>query len=219
MACESDTAVLGEVRRLLAENDAAGASFLKSGTVSRAWPDSPGNRNVSHLDTVLAGRYRIQRELGRGGNSIVFLASDLQVHAKAVVIKVLQDHAENSEWLSAKFRHEMEALARIRHPGVVSALDIGELPDGRPFLVMEYVDGAPLRSKIQLGGLEFGAVAELVSQIASALDAAHEMGVLHRDLKPGNVMLQRSDRGAINGKLIDFGIPKVEQPEQPEVTD
>src|SRR5437867_1106499 len=174
---------------------------------------------MSYFDTVLAGRYRIERELGRGGNSIVFLASDLQVHAKAVVIKVLQDHAEHSEWLSAKFRHEMEALARIRHPGVVAALDIGALPDGRPFLVMEYVDGAALRSEIRPEGLEFGAIVELVSQIARALDAAHEMGVLHRDLKPENVMLQRSDTSAINVKLIDFGIAKVEEPEQAYVTD
>src|SRR5262245_9513599 len=86
----------------------------------------------------LKGRYVIEKELGRGGIGVVYLAHDEQLHSRPVVIKVLLDQSAESEWFQKHFRGEIEALVRIDHPGVVGALDAGEMPDGKPFLVMQY---------------------------------------------------------------------------------
>jgi serine/threonine-protein kinase len=89
-------------------------------------------------------RYWIEKELARGGFGVVYLARDQQLLSKLVVIKVLQDDANPDPYFQKKFRQEIEALARIDHPGVVGALDVGETPQGKPFLVMQYVEGVTL---------------------------------------------------------------------------
>src|SRR5262245_41406625 len=101
------------------------------------------------------GRYQIQKELGRGGIGVVYLASDEQLVSRQVVIKVIHDHYFRNEWVERKFRHEMEALSRIDHPGVVSVLDAGQMDDGKPFLVMQYIDGILLRELIKPEGMDF----------------------------------------------------------------
>ncbi|HYE72436.1 MAG TPA: protein kinase, partial [Blastocatellia bacterium] len=106
------------------------------------------------------------------------------------------------------FKEEIAALSRIDHPGVVRALDVGDMPDGRAYFVMQYVPGVSLRSVLSSGGLDFDQVAHLVRQMGQALTAAHRQGVVHRDLKPENIMLQPSDEGEYV-KLIDFGIATV----------
>jgi serine/threonine-protein kinase len=104
----------------------------------------------------------------------------------------------------------MEALARIDHPGVVSVMDFGHLSDGRPFLVMQYVPGKPLRELIPREGMPLGRMAAIVLQTGRALTAAHEVGVCHRDLKPANIMVQPLTGGEEQVKLIDFGIASVQ---------
>src|ERR1700687_202905 len=133
--------------------------------------------------TQLKGRYLIERELGSGGFGTVFLARDTQLHNKAVVVKILRDLRDDG-WARKKFVAECEALARINHPGVVQVLDDGETTDHQPFLVMQFVDGATLRSAIGASGMDLGRVGRIVEQIGQALTAAHEHGVVHRDLKP-----------------------------------
>lgn len=166
----------------------------------------------NNFGLLLKDRYLIERELGRGGLGVVYLARDTQLVNRAVVIKVLV--AEGSDerynlWYQRKFKQEMEALARINHPGVVGVFDTGEMPDGKPFLVMQFVEGQTLRSVMILPGMEFGRVANIVRQMGQALTAAHEKGVFHRDLKPENIMLEDLGRGHEQVKLIDFGVARI----------
>src|SRR5262249_60220547 len=134
--------------------------------------------------TMLGERYLIERKIGRGGVGIVFLARDKRLHDAPVVIKLLAEgllDLENRAWFEKKFRQEVYALARIDHPGVVRALDVGELPDGRAYLVMQYVSGMSLRSVIQPQrrpqgpqGMELQRAADLLRQMGQALSAAHQ---------------------------------------------
>jgi predicted Ser/Thr protein kinase len=160
----------------------------------------------------LKDRYVVEKELGRGGIGVVYLARDEQLHSRPVVIKVLLDQTAGSEWFQKKFRGEIEALVRIDHPGVVGALDTGQMPDGKPFLVMQYVAGSTLRSMMNAGALDVPAVSDVVRQVGSALSAAHEAGVHHRDLKPENIMVKDLGHGERQVKIIDFGIATVRDP-------
>src|SRR6266852_3633799 len=150
----------------------------------------------SHLiGQVLDGRYLIEKELGRGGIGAVYLARDRKLHDKPVVIKVLLEKSLQNSWVVQKFQQEKEALARVDHPGVVGILDTGELANGKPYIVMQYIDGVTLRSEIKSEGIQMDRAAELIKQIGRALSAAHDKGVLHRDLKPENIMLQSLGAG------------------------
>jgi serine/threonine protein kinase len=158
---------------------------------------------------TLNARYLIQNELKRGGMGVVYLALDQQLHSRPVVVKVLLDEAFQSEYVVQKFRQEVEALSRIDHPGIVGIIDAGELQNGRPFIIMQYVEGVTLRSVISPEGMNLERTAELLKQIGRALAAAHSRGILHRDLKPDNIMLQNLGHGEEQVKIIDFGIAKV----------
>jgi tRNA A-37 threonylcarbamoyl transferase component Bud32 len=163
----------------------------------------------SLLETTIDNRYFVEKELGRGGVGVVYLARDRKLHDKAVVIKVLLEKSLQNSWVVQKFQQEKEALARVDHPGVVGILDNGELPDGKPYLVMQYIDGTTLRSQIRPEGMPLEHAAELIKQIGRALAAAHDKGIFHRDLKPENIMLQRYGAGEEQVKIIDFGIAKL----------
>ena len=161
---------------------------------------------------ILKDRYLIEKELGRGGISIVYLARDQQLLSRPVVVKVLLAEIEQSEhylWLKKKFSQEIEALTRLNHPGIVGVLDAGEMPDGKPYLVMQFIEGDNLRAALPIQGMALERVARLVQQMGQALTAAHERGVYHRDLKPENIMLQNLGAGEELVKLIDFGIARV----------
>src|SRR5215216_5002339 len=133
---------------------------------------------------LLAGRYLLERELGRGGIGVVYLARDQHLLNKPVVVKILLDLTlgpEADEWVKRKFRQEVEALARIDHPGVVGVLQAGEMHDGRPYLVMQYIEGKNLRSVMKPEGMNLAHVAHLIRQIGQALTSAHDRGIFHRD--------------------------------------
>jgi serine/threonine protein kinase len=161
------------------------------------------------LGVTLDGRYFIEKELGQGGVGAVYLARDRKLHDKPVVIKILLEKSLQNSWVVQKFQQEKEALARVDHPGVVGILDTGELPDGKPYLVMQFIDGATLRSLIRPEGIPFERAAEIIKQIGRALGAAHDRGIFHRDLKPENIMLQSYGGGEEQVKIIDFGIAKL----------
>ena len=161
------------------------------------------------MGEVLNERYLIQNELKRGGMGVVYLARDQQLHSRPVVVKVLLDDAYQSEYIVQKFSQEVEALSRINHPGIVGIIDAGELPNGKPFIVMQYVEGVTLRSVMNPEGMNLERAAELLRQIGRALTAAHNRGIFHRDLKPDNIMLQDLGHGEEQIKIIDFGIAKV----------
>ena len=172
-------------------------------------PPDGGSPSPLGPGTTVNARYLIERELGRGGIGVVYLARDLRLHDMPVVIKFLLDDSTQNAWLSRKFLQEAEALTRIHHPGVVRVIDRDRTADGRPFFVMEFVKGVSLRSAIRPAGLDLEFAAAIVRDVGQALSAAHLEGVLHRDLKPENIMLETLSNGAQHAKLIDFGIAKV----------
>jgi RNA polymerase sigma factor (TIGR02999 family) len=165
---------------------------------------------MSEKPMILNNRYSIERELGRVGLGVVYLAHDLKLHSRRVVVKVLQEEIGYNDYWKRKFRQEIEALARFENPHIVGILDIGELPGGESFFIMAYVEGVNLRSVMKGEGMEFARVVRLVRQIGQAPSYAHDRFVYHRDLKPGNIMLQRAEDEEFI-ILIDFGTATVKE--------
>ncbi|MBI4852832.1 MAG: AAA-like domain-containing protein [Acidobacteria bacterium] len=172
-------------------------------------PDLAENKDP-HIGKIVNGRYLIEKELGRGGIGVVYLAQDKQLLNKRVVIKVLLDQSLEDEWLKKKFYQEIEALSRIEHPNIVSILDVGTMPSDTPYFVMQFVEGLTLRSEIKRQKIELPRAANIIRQIGQALTLIHEKGIYHRDLKPENIMLQNFGEGDEVVKIIDFGIAKIE---------
>ena len=168
---------------------------------------SPSQQN--RIGELLGDRYQVEAELGRGGVGAVYLARDRKLHDKRVVVKILLDESLTNAWVVQKFQQEREALARVDHPGVVGILDSGELRDGKPYLVMQFINGVTLRSQIKPEGIPLERAGEIIKQTSRALAAAHDQGILHRDLKPENIMLQSFHAGEEQVKIIDFGIAKI----------
>lgn len=161
------------------------------------------------IGVTLDGRYFVEKELGHGGVGVVYLGRDRKLLNKPVVVKILLESSLQNEWKVQKFQQEKEALARVDHSGVVGIVDTGELTDGNPYIVMQYVDGVTLRSIIPVEGIGLERAATIAKQIGAALSAVHEMGIYHRDLKPENIMLQVLSSGDEQVKIVDFGIAKV----------
>jgi serine/threonine-protein kinase len=161
------------------------------------------------IGMVLHERYRIEKKLGDGGFGSVFLARDQRLMDKSVVVKILE--RSDNDWVWTKFQQEREALSRIEHPGVVGIQDAGELPDGQPYIVMQFVSGTTLRDALNTGTIPLSRIANITEQTAYALGAAHEQEILHRDLKPENIMLQPLAGEREQVKVIDFGIAKVKK--------
>jgi serine/threonine-protein kinase len=156
--------------------------------------------------TQIATRYRIDRRLGAGGMSTVFLATD-SVLERAVAIKLLAEHLAEDEDFVARFRREALSAARLQHPNVVQVFDSGRDPEsGRHYIVMEYVDGPSAADLLrEQKRLEIDQTVAIVRDACHGLDYAHRAGVIHRDVKPGNLLL--SNETGIT-KLADFGIAK-----------
>jgi serine/threonine protein kinase len=218
-ACSSDPFLVGEVSSLLDTDESLGG-FLESPVfemglriITTNNPSNSQDSGVSSADELIGstidGRYLIEKELGHGGIGTVYLARDLTLHNKPVVIKVLLRASLRDAYVVKKFRQEVEALARIDHPGVVSVLGAGELADGKPYIGMQYVSGVTLRSQIPSEGMNLERAASILKQIGAALDDVHEKGIFHRDLKPENIMLQVLKGGTELVKIVDFGIAKV----------
>ncbi|HMX26565.1 MAG TPA: ECF-type sigma factor [Blastocatellia bacterium] len=159
---------------------------------------------------LLDGRYLIERVLGKGAFGGIYLARDTKLDLP-VAVKLQSTGTQDSQrdtWIEKQLKDETIALLRIRHPNIVQLLDAGKLADGRFYLVMEYITGESLRSAMSPEGMDFGHAASLLRQLGQALTAIHQQGIIHCDLKPENIMLQRSgDEDLV--KLIDFGIAKV----------
>lgn len=162
----------------------------------------------SFIGSVLVGRYFIEKKLGQGGMGAVYLGRDRRLLDKPIVVKILLGEFAANDWVIRKFLQEKEALTRANHPGIVGILDAGELPGGKPFIVMEFIDGITLEEAITPKGMPLQRSAHLIKQIGSALAAAHDKGIYHRDLKPANIMLQSLNTEE-QVRIIDFGIAKV----------
>lgn len=155
-------------------------------------------------ETILGNRYEIIRKIGDGGMAFVYEAKDRLLN-RIVAVKVLRPEFVDDEEFLAKFKREAEAVANISHPNIVNVYDVG--CDGKVnYIVMEYVDGQNLKEIIKNEGtLDEYTALDITKQIAKALSAAHKKGVIHRDIKPHNILISSEGR---NVKVADFGIAK-----------
>ncbi|MCA9932858.1 MAG: protein kinase [Ardenticatenaceae bacterium] len=149
------------------------------------------------------GRYEIIQELGRGGMAAVYLAHDPRFR-RDVAIKVLPVQFTHDATFRARFEREAQTIARIEHPAIVPVYDFGE-ENGQPYLVMRYMPGGSLADRLRRGPLSLAETVQIVTRIAAALDRAHSQGVIHRDLKPGNILFDQHG----DAFLADFGIAKL----------
>src|SRR4051812_36658100 len=164
--------------------------------------------------TEVGGRYRLDRRLGAGGMSTVFLAIDT-VLEREVAVKLLAEHLADDEVFVQRFRHEALAAARLQHPNIVQVFDSGhDQASHRHYIVMEYVDGPSCADLLrEHGQLGIDDTVRIIVEACHGLDYAHRAGVVHRDVKPGNLLIS-NETGAV--KLADFGIAKAA--EQTRVT-
>ncbi|AUX45564.1 protein kinase [Sorangium cellulosum] len=174
-------------------------------TLSAATPARP----TRQFGAVLEDRYVIQGFIGAGGMSRVYLAADSRTKEQ-VAVKILNHSFAVDRGQRERFLRELEVAAEIGHPNIIKVLDAGERKDGAPFIVLELLTGESLGSMLRREGAVSEAVAlPLIRQAASALSAAHAAGIIHRDVKPDNMFLVRSQAGPRVLKMMDFGFAKL----------
>jgi serine/threonine protein kinase len=162
---------------------------------------------------VLAGKYRIDEKIDEGGMGCVYRATHVLME-KVVAVKVLHPALAADDRIVARFTREAKAASRISHPHAINVTDFGESENGVVYLVMEYLRGRTLKDIVRSGGpLTLQRAVEIVRQVAGALEAAHNEGVVHRDLKSDNIMLEEATGGDW-AKVLDFGIAKIQQTER-----
>ena len=170
---------------------------------------SPELRMDALVGSVLEGAYRITRLIGEGGMGAVYEAVQLRLNKRVAVKLMARDLAANHEAL-ARFHREAEITSHLGHPHLVTVFDFGQAESGEPYLVMEFLDGEDLDHRLRrVGRMPVEAAVHVVKQVASALGAAHDQGVVHRDLKPGNVFLLQIPGEPDFVKVLDFGISKM----------
>ena len=157
------------------------------------------------------GRYEIQSPLGAGGMGEVYRAKDLQL-GREVAIKILPSHLSSNPEARRRFEQEARTISALNDPNICTLHDVGH-QDGADFLVMELLQGETLENRLRKGPLPLEQVCKYGSQIAYGLDKAHRKGILHRDLKPGNIMLTKS-----GAKLLDFGLAKATEAAATNIT-
>ena len=204
----ADPAVRRQVEDLLAAHEQA-PTFLES----PAWESAPaGDAEADDEVPVAGGRigaYRVVREIGRGGMGAVYLAERADGRfEKQVAIKVIK-RGLDTDAVRRRFRTEQQILAQLDHPHMAKLLDGGTTVDGLPYFIMDYVDGVPIDAYCATHGLPTEDRLRLFLAVCAAVEYAHQRQVVHRDIKPGNILVT----AAGEPRLLDFGIAKVLTPE------
>ena len=191
--CAADQALRDEVEKLLSALDQSG-EFLE--------PDT--SRTAAHSSALRIGPYLILGQAGRGGMGVVYHAVRDDDYRQEVAIKLIKSGAE-SDFLIERFRLERQALALLNHPNIARLLDGGTTPDGRPYLVMEWVEGRPITEHCRVNHVSLRDCLKLFLAVGDAVEHAHRNLVVHRDLKPSNILITSEGLP----KLLDFGIAKI----------
>src|SRR5438105_12306150 len=153
---------------------------------------------------IIAGRFRIECEIGTGGMGTVYRAKHLGLD-RPVAVKIIKPEYASDPDVADRFMREARTMARLRHPHAAMIFDAGNLPDGRHFIIMEYVEGQTLSETLESEGrFTPERAVRIASDICDVLAEAHQLGIIHRDLKPSNIML--NERGVC---VLDFGVAKV----------
>jgi hypothetical protein len=164
--------------------------------------------------TLLDDRFEVGRIIARGGFATVTQGRDLRRQNEPCAIKIFRQDLLDNDWMTRRFRQEVLALEKIRHPNVVGILGHGTTSTGAPYLVMEFVDGETLRDRLEQSALTPELTASYLRQTGSALREIHAHGICHRDLKPENLMVRRATAPGQELVLIDFSIAIVQDPDQ-----
>jgi eukaryotic-like serine/threonine-protein kinase len=209
--CGGDTELRREVESLLSHSDQA-LKFMSdfsdkvitpSLSEVKAQQDQPGPDTTSAFINKTIAHYHITEKLGEGGMGVVYKARDMKLD-RTVALKFLPEHLIASEKDKQRFIREAKAAAALNHPNICTIYNVDEY-NGNPFIVMEYIDGSTLRDLRKSENPEPSVVMDFAAQIADALHKAHGAGIIHRDIKPGNVMVNADGRI----KVMDFGIAKL----------
>jgi serine/threonine protein kinase len=198
-AC-ADASLRREVESLIAANEQGDTSFLEQPAIERG-----ALKSGSKL-----GPYEILSSIGAGGMGEVYRANDTRLD-RIVAIKILADHQAGKPEMRERFDREARAISSLNHSHICTLYDVGH-QDGVDYLVMEYIEGETLATRLAKGPLPLDRVLKYAIEIADALGKAHRQGITHRDLKPGNIMLTKS-----GAKLLDFGLAKLRLQASPSV--
>ena len=209
-ACRGDEALRARVEAILQADEPTvdHASAPGGATSDETLPAADGGRRTSLLEGPGSrlGPYRLLERIGEGGFGTVFLAEQEEPIVRRVAVKLLKPGMD-TEKVVARFELERQALALMDHPNIARVIDAGATPTGRPYFVMDLVEGAPISEYCDRNGLSIEARLELFAQVCNAVQHAHTKGIIHRDIKPSNVLVSTHD-GKPHAKVIDFGIAK-----------
>lgn len=199
-------------------NATLGSDFCPThGVPTLVTSDLEGPPAPIELGTVIGGRYRIEKLLSQGGMGAVLLATQLGI-ARSVVVKVVKPAKDGLLNHLKRFYREAIAMSRLNHPNIVRVHEFGvDVPTRTPFLIMEHVEGETLRDVVDdQGPMSEARAARLLVQVGRALLEAHNHGVLHRDLKPRNIMVRRLADGEELVKVLDFGLARISEGDNPQ---
>ena len=203
-AADDDPFVRTEVLRLVAAHHSAGTFMSDPSASSQAIAESvpPSGEQAG----AMIGRYRLVRLIGEGGFGSVYLAEQLEPVVRQVALKIIKLGMDTRQVI-ARFEAERQVLAMMEHPGIARVIDAGATDSGRPYFVMELVEGVPITTYCDDHQLNLGQRLQVFMQLCDAVQYAHMKGVIHRDLKPTNLMVVENN-GHSTAKVIDFGIAK-----------
>jgi serine/threonine protein kinase/tetratricopeptide (TPR) repeat protein len=203
-ACAGDDAMASEARSLIAAASQAGG-FLEQPTKAE-FRRGESTAAIGEGPGAVIGNYKLLQQIGEGGFGVVFLAEQREPVRRQVALKIIK-LGMDTRAVVARFEAERQALAMMDHPNIARVLDAGATESGRPYFVMDLVQGDPIVQHCDRHGLDTRERLELFCQVCRAVQHAHTKGVIHRDIKPGNVLVATVDGRAVP-KVIDFGIAK-----------
>ncbi len=201
-ACASDPALRRTVEEMIeAHEQAETEGFMES----PAWSYSPPDSNPRAMIGQQVGSYRLTQFIDQGGMGVVYLAEPADgFFRRQAAVKLIRADLDPKQY--RRFRREVQILADLKHPNLVFLYEAGRMADGRPYLAMEYVEGENLRDWLRRRGvMPLAMIVEALKQASAGLDAAHEKGIIHRDIKPGNIILSETG-DHLSVKVLDFGI-------------
>ena len=202
-ACGDDVALRERVEVLLKAHANPG-SFL--GSPAAELVATTDTCSITEQPGTVIGPYKLLQQIGEGGMGVVFMAEQTEPIQRTVALKIIKPGMDTRQVI-ARFEAERQAVAMMDHPNIAKVLDAGTTDSGRPYFVMELVKGVPITKYCDEKHLPLRARLELFMQVCQAVQHAHQKGIIHRDIKPTNVLVAEYDNHAVP-KVIDFGVAK-----------